>query len=96
MWPEFGDNLRVLEWMLKRVAGEADAVATPIGNLPKPSDLNVDGLKLDGAALEQLLAVDREGWYEEMESIGEYFAGYGARTPAVLETEQQKIARQLA
>jgi phosphoenolpyruvate carboxykinase (GTP) len=62
MWPGFGDNLRVLEWMLKRVSGEAEAVATPIGNLPKASDLNIDGLKLDGASLEQLLAVDREGW----------------------------------
>jgi phosphoenolpyruvate carboxykinase (GTP) len=96
MWPGFGDNLRVLEWMLKRVSGEADAVATPIGNLPKASDLNIDGLNMDAAALEQLLAVDREGWYDEMESIGEYFSGYGTRTPAVLETEQQKIARQLA
>jgi phosphoenolpyruvate carboxykinase (GTP) len=96
MWPGFGDNLRVLEWMLKRVSGEADAVATPIGNLPKASDLNVDGLNMDTAALEHLLAVDREGWYDEMESIGEYFAGYGTRTPAVLETEQQNIARQLA
>jgi phosphoenolpyruvate carboxykinase (GTP) len=96
MWPGFGDNLRVLEWMLRRVAGEAGAVETPIGNLPRPSDLNVDGLDLDDATLEQLLAVDRTGWKHEMESIGEYLDSYGERTPHALKAERAKIAAQLA
>ena len=96
MWPGFGDNLRVLEWMLKRVEGTVDAVETPIGNLPVPADLNADGLNLDAAILDQLLAVDREAWCAEMQAIGEYLLGYGDRTPAALKAEQRRIARQLA
>jgi len=96
MWPGFGDNLRVLEWMLKRVDGAADAVETPIGNLPKAADLNTDGLDIQPATLDQLLHVDREGWYDEMEAIGEYLAGFGDRTPAALKSEQRRIAQQLA
>ncbi|MFY2762931.1 phosphoenolpyruvate carboxykinase (GTP) [Arenimonas sp. MALMAid1274] len=96
MWPGFGDNLRVLEWMLKRVTGQAQALETPVGNLPKPSDLNTEGLDLDAATLEQLLAVDRAGWKAEMESIGEYLDSYGERTPHALKAERAKIAAQLA
>jgi phosphoenolpyruvate carboxykinase (GTP) len=96
MWPGFGDNLRVLEWMLKRVTGQAEAVETPVGNLPKPSDINTDGLDLDAASLEALLQIDREGWKAEMESIGEYLDSYGERTPHALKAERAKIAAQLA
>ena len=96
MWPGFGDNLRVIEWMLKRVDGSADAVETPIGNLPKAADLNTDGLRLDAAALEQLLHVDRAGWQAELGAIGEYLAGYGERTPDELLAEQRRIAARLA
>lgn len=96
LWPGFGDNLRVLEWMLKRVDGTADAVATPIGNLPKASDLNTDGLALDPAQLAQLLAVDQAGWQAELQAIGEYLDSYGPRAPAALHSEQQRIAAALA
>lgn len=96
MWPGFGDNLRVLEWMLKRVTGQAAANETPIGNLPNASDLNIEGLNIDAASLNQLLEVNREGWYEEMEAIGEYLQSYGDRTPKALLDEQEKIAKQLA
>jgi len=96
MWPGFGDNLRVLEWMLKRVEGTADAVETPIGNLPKAGDLNTEGLNMPSATLDKLLHVDRAGWQAEMEAIGEYLAGYGERTPAALKAEQSRIAQQLA
>ena len=96
LWPGFGDNLRVLEWMLKRVDGTADAVATPIGNLPKASDLNTDGLALDPAQLAQLLAVDQAGWQAELQAIGEYLDSYGPRAPAALHREQQRIAAALA
>jgi phosphoenolpyruvate carboxykinase (GTP) len=96
MWPGFGDNLRVLEWMLKRVEGSAGAVDTPIGHLPKSDDLNTAGLPLDQSILDQLLHVDRDGWYEEMEAIGDYLAGYGDQAPAALEAEQRKIVATLA
>jgi phosphoenolpyruvate carboxykinase (GTP) len=96
IWPGFGDNLRVLEWMLKRVDGTVSANETPIGNLPHAADLNTEGLNLDAAGLNQLLDVNREGWYEEMEAIGEYLQSYGSRTPSILIAEQEKIAKQLA
>jgi phosphoenolpyruvate carboxykinase (GTP) len=96
MWPGFGDNLRVLEWMLKRVTGQAAAVETPIGHLPKAEDLNTDGLKIDAATLDELLALDREGWQHELGAIGEYLEGFGSRTPARLLAEQERIAAALA
>jgi phosphoenolpyruvate carboxykinase (GTP) len=96
MWPGFGDNLRVLEWVLKRATGQAGALETPVGNVPNPSDLNTDGLGLDAAVLEQLLTIDREGWKAEMASIGEYLDEFGERTPHALKAERAKIAAQLA
>ncbi|HBD20045.1 MAG TPA: phosphoenolpyruvate carboxykinase (GTP) [Arenimonas sp.] len=95
MWPGFGDNMRVLEWMLKRVTGQAHAVETPVGNLPLPADLDTEGLGLDAATLEQLLTLDRAGWKAEMESIGEYLEEFGDRTPEVLKAERARIAAQL-
>ncbi len=95
MWPGFGDNLRVLEWMLKRVTGQAGAVETPVGNLPRPGDLDTEGLDIAPAVLEQLLAMDRAGWQAEMASIGEYLGEFGERTPAALTAERERIAAQL-
>ncbi len=96
MWPGYGDNLRVLEWMIKRVEGSVGAVETPIGFLPKPGDLNTDGLDLPPATLDELLRVDASGWRHEMEAIGEYLAEYGDRAPARLIEEQQRISEQLS
>ncbi|MDZ4047110.1 MAG: phosphoenolpyruvate carboxykinase (GTP) [Pseudoxanthomonas sp.] len=96
MWPGFGDNLRVLEWALKRATGQAGAIETPVGNVPRPSDLNTEGLGLDAAVLEQLLTIDREGYKAEMASIGEYLDEFGDHTPHELKAERAKIAAQLA
>jgi phosphoenolpyruvate carboxykinase (GTP) len=96
LWPGFGDNMRVLEWMLGRCSGGEGAEETPIGNLPRAQDLNLDGLDLPRAKLEALLHVDSESWIAEYESIGEYLASFGARMPAELRREQQRIARMLA
>jgi len=96
MWPGFGDNLRVLEWMLRRVTGQAGAVETPVGNVPRAADLNTEGLDIAPATLEALVAVDRAGWKAEMDSIAEYLGEFGPRTPAALEAERRKIADQLA
>ena len=68
-WPGFGENMRVLEWIIKRCKGEADVTQTAIGGMPKPSDINISGLETDEATLEALLAVDRDAWSEEMEQI---------------------------
>jgi phosphoenolpyruvate carboxykinase (GTP) len=96
LWPGFGDNLRVLEWMIKRVEGKAGAIETPIGNLPRIADLNVDGIALGDEAQAKLFGFDAAGWRAEFESIGEYLAEYGPRMPQQLHVEQQRIAATLA
>jgi phosphoenolpyruvate carboxykinase (GTP) len=96
LWPGFGDNLRVLEWIIGRVTGEAGAVETPIGLLPTAADLHLDGLAIDAADVEALLAVDRAGWSAEMASMAEYFGEFGARLPARLEAERARVAAALA
>jgi phosphoenolpyruvate carboxykinase (GTP) len=96
LWPGFGDNMRVLEWILGRCAGSEGAEETPIGNLPHVQDLNLDGLDLPHAKLDALLHVDAESWAAEYESIGEYLASFGTRMPAALTREQQRIVALLA
>jgi phosphoenolpyruvate carboxykinase (GTP) len=96
LWPGFGDNLRVLEWMLKRVTNSVDGVRTPIGTLPARGELNLVGLGLDEAATRQLLDVDVAGWQTELTAIGEYLDSYGARMPQRLKDEQKRVADALA
>ncbi|KGI78722.1 phosphoenolpyruvate carboxykinase (GTP) [Oleiagrimonas soli] len=92
LWPGFGENMRVLEWMLKRVTGQAEGIDSPIGTLPADGELNLDGLGLDDAAIAELFAVDRDGWRDEMVAIGEYLDSYGARMPEALKAERQRVA----
>jgi phosphoenolpyruvate carboxykinase (GTP) len=94
-WPGFGDNLRVLEWMIGRVEGSAGALETPIGFLPRPADLDLRGLHLDDEARALLFGFDRAGWQAEFESIGRYLDEYGPRMPAALTLEQARIAKAL-
>jgi phosphoenolpyruvate carboxykinase (GTP) len=95
LWPGFGDNLRVLEWITERCAGRADAVATPIGNLPTIGAINVEGMKLEPETMTELLRIDREGWRRELEAICGYFDEFGNRLPAALKAEQERIAKAL-
>ena len=96
LWPGFGDNLRVLEWMIGRVKGEANAVQTPIGYLPTDADLNLEGVELGDEARAKLFGFEREGWQAEFDGIGGYLDEYGPRMPQALKDEQQRIAAQLA
>ena len=96
LWPGFGDNLRVLEWMIRRAEGQVDAVATPIGNLPREADLDLEGVALSEEARRVLFDYDRAGWQQEVAGIGEYLDGYGARMPEALKHEQRGIAAALA
>jgi phosphoenolpyruvate carboxykinase (GTP) len=95
LWPGFGDNLRVLEWMLNRVAGRAGATETAIGNLPRAADLNVSGLDITPAVLEELLSVKQEAWRKEVADIRTYLGEYGARTPKAMYTELDAVAQRL-
>ncbi len=96
LWPGFGDNMRVLEWMLRRVAGEVGSEETPIGHLPRIDDVNLAGVDLTAEAREKLFSYDREGWRHEFASIGEYLDEYGPRMPEALKEEQKSTAQALA
>ena len=91
LWPGFGDNLRVLDWVIRRCEQRTDAVETPIGLLPDARDLDLAGLDLPAAHLHELLRVDAEGWSRELAELGEDFAAYGPRLPARLEHERRRM-----
>jgi phosphoenolpyruvate carboxykinase (GTP) len=95
MWPGYGENLRVLDWMIQRVAGKAEGVETPIGVVPAKGELNAEGLSIKPGALEELLHVDVEGWTEELNAIGLYLDGFGARMPERLKAERVRVSKAL-
>tara|TARA_B100000029_G_scaffold516648_1_gene632236 strand:+ start:4233 stop:5975 length:1743 start_codon:yes stop_codon:yes gene_type:complete len=91
LWPGFGENLRVLRWIIDRCEGRVEADALPIGFLPKPETIDISGLDISSDTLKQLLNVDQEQWRDEMVQIGEYLESYGERLPEQLKTEHQNI-----
>ena len=84
IWPGFGDNMRVLLWILNRCEGKADAVETPIGYEPKPEDIDIDGLDLDLDTIKGLLDVDVDLWKEEAKGIHEFYGKFGDKLPEEL------------
>jgi phosphoenolpyruvate carboxykinase (GTP) len=95
LWPGYGDNLRVLAWMLERVAGTAGADDTAIGALPRPQDLNVKGLDIAPGALNELLRVDQAQWRNEVGEFRKYLAQYGSRLPAALTQNLDAVEKAL-
>jgi phosphoenolpyruvate carboxykinase (GTP) len=96
LWPGYGENLRVLAWMLERATGGAGAVETPIGSLPRPEDLNMNGLSVSSESMAALLKVDTTLWRKEMSEIGAYFARFGSRLPDELLQELAITQKRLA
>ncbi len=84
IWPGFGDNLRVLEWIIDRCEGKADAVETPIGFVPKAEDINTEGLDIDTDTIKGLLQVDKDLWAKEVDGIKEFYAQFGDKLPEEL------------
>ena len=95
LWPGFGENSRVLAWIAARVAGEANAIATPIGAVPAPGSLDLDDLGLSDAALDELFEVDPVSWLAECEQTEAYFAELGDRVPAALHGELDRLRARL-
>ena len=96
MWPGFGDNLRVLEWILDRCEDKVDAVETPIGYVPKAEDINIEGLKdvtLD--TIKELLEVDKDSWKKETEGIEQFYKELGERVPKELWDELDELKAKL-
>ena len=95
VWPGFGENSRVLEWVFRRCEGAGDAVETPIGCLPAPGALRTDGLDLSDDDLSELLRVDAAAWRAELPSLREHFATFGDRLPVELRAQLEALARRL-
>jgi phosphoenolpyruvate carboxykinase (GTP) len=95
LWPGFGENARVLQWVFERCAGRASGRETPIGTLPTPGDLELFGLSLADDALDELLRVDHEGWLQEIPLIREYYAQFGVRLPDELPEELDALEARL-
>jgi phosphoenolpyruvate carboxykinase (GTP) len=96
VWPGFGENIRVLKWIIQRLSGDAEAVLTPIGQLPAPGSLDLDGLDLSQADLDLLLTVDTRAWQAEAEQIPAFFRTFGAELPGRLWELQQQLADRLS
>ncbi|MCA9509838.1 MAG: phosphoenolpyruvate carboxykinase (GTP) [Myxococcales bacterium] len=95
LWPGFGDNGRVLKWVFERVTGKAEGTETPIGVVPAPGELDLAGLALDQADLDELLAVDVDGWLAEIPLIRSYYAKFGERMPQALVGELDALEARL-
>ncbi len=95
IWPGFGDNMRVLMWILARCEGEVDAVETAIGYVPNPDDINIEGLDIDKETLAGLLSVDKDLWLDDCKGIREFYKQVGDRVPAELYEELAALETRL-
>ena len=95
LWPGFGENSRVLAWILDRVDGSADATDSPLGLVPTPGGLDLEGVELPDGALESLFAVDSDSWLAEVDSTEEYFARFGDRVPDALARQLVELRARL-
>jgi len=95
LWPGFGENSRVLKWVIERIEGTAAAVETPVGRVPTPESIDIDGLDVTTAELAAALAVDPEEWRNELPSINAWFEKFGEKLPAVLWTELDALKARL-
>ena len=100
IWPGYGDNMRVLDWIIERATGKAEAVETPIGFEPKPDDINIDGLDGDGITTEvvkDLLSVDKALWKQDVAGIKEFYGKFGdKKVPKELKKQLSDLEKRLA
>jgi phosphoenolpyruvate carboxykinase (GTP) len=95
LWPGFGDNVRVLQWMHGRIHGTADARETAIGAIPTPESLNLDGLDLSRETVGQLLSIDKGDWEREWADQGDFFAQFGDHLPSAVAEQHAALKRRL-
>jgi phosphoenolpyruvate carboxykinase (GTP) len=95
LWPGFGENSRVLKWVFERCSGKAGGQETPIGIVPRPGDLDLTGLSIPAGDLAQLLAVDVEGWLDEVPLIRAFYERFGMRMPKALSDELDRLETRL-
>ena len=95
LWPGYGENVRVLKWILERIEGKAAATETPIGIVPTPDALTLDGLDVSRATMEELLRVDPAEWTKEHADIGKFFQEFGDRLPGEIRDEHARLGERL-
>ncbi len=95
IWPGFGDNLRVLLWMLDRCDEKADAKTTPIGYIPNTEDIDITGLDLDKSTMDELLSVDKQAWLDDVANIREFYALIGDTVPEELRNQLDALEDRL-
>lgn len=93
LWPGFGDNVRVLKWILERVEGRGGAEETPIGYVPARGALTLDGMNISQQAMDELLRVNPENWDQEMDDIAQFFTKFGDRLPTAIREEHRNLTR---
>ena len=96
IWPGFGDNSRVLDWIVRRTAGEVEATDGITGRYPKFEDFNLDGIDVDKATWDQLFEVDPDAWAAEMDDTEEYFSQFGDKLPAEVTAQLEKFRERIA
>jgi phosphoenolpyruvate carboxykinase (GTP) len=95
LWPGYGENARVLKWMLDRIEGRAEATETPIGAVPTPSSITLDGLNVSRETMEELLRVEPADWAKEHAEVGEFFEKFGDRLPREINQEHDRLGERL-
>ena len=96
LWPGFGENLRIIEWILARSREEVEAVRTPIGFVPNVGDIDMSGLTLPDDVMQQLFRIDTADWQQELAGIREFFEQFGVRLPGELHRQADALERLLA
>jgi phosphoenolpyruvate carboxykinase (GTP) len=95
LWPGFGENMRVMRWIVDRCQGRGEAIESPIGMLPARGAIDTSGLDVSEATMNELLSVAREDWRAETESIGEFFGKFGTRLPAEMSRQRSELVKRL-
>ena len=95
LWPGFGENMRVLRWIVDRCAGKSRAVESAIGLLPDRSAIDRSGLDVDDGTMEELLSVSKDDWRREAAGVGEFFAKFGARLPGEMTRQREALEKRL-
>jgi len=96
LWPGYGENVRVLKWIVDRITGKGKAAETPIGFVPTPDALDLNGLNISTSAVKTALDYERDGWLQELKDERALFEQFGDRLPAPIWDEHERVARQLA
>jgi len=95
LWPGYGENVRVLKWMLDRIEGRAAATETPIGFVPAPGSLTLDGLAISRPVVDELLRVDAHDWSAEADATAKFFEIFGSRLPGEIRSENKALQDRL-